>query len=138
MFHGSNCYCLGSAATYPPRANHFCSEDRIPLCQMGSFLLLDYRCNDITIRKLNGCLRNASSFLSENIDPLQISTELVIKPKLCSSHDPSLTHSFLLSFIHKHTHTQGIPTLFFPSLSSKVNQRHKNFWKLNKGTADSL
>lgn len=53
-------------------------------------------------------LTSGSSFLSKSIDPLQIITELLIKPKLCLSHDLSLILS------NRHTHTLH-PHLIFPA-----------------------
>lgn len=53
-------------------------------------------------------LTNGSCFLSKSIDPLQIITELVIKPKLCSSHDLSLSLS--------NRHTQSASPPYFSCL----------------------
>lgn len=84
------------------------------------------------------CFTNASSFLSKSINPLQIITELVIRPNCVHPEiSPPPVVSLAISNTHTHIHL-CIPTLFSPSLWSKVNQKHENFWKLIKGRANSF
>lgn len=133
LFEGSNCYCLVSAATYSQEPTPLLwVPDSSPVKQglsSSSQSCTDARTKHPPPQHLapHGCLTNASSFLSKSNWPTANNYRISYKAKIVFiPWAPSLC--LLLS--QTQTHTLCIPTLFFPPLSSKVNQKHKSLWQL--------